>query len=50
MKSASFLEQCRVESEERIRQSRIKCEKRHDRVMSIVVVVGILLVIASVVS
>jgi hypothetical protein len=43
----AFLENCRAESEERIRQSRIKCATRHDRVMSIVVVVGILLVVAS---
>jgi hypothetical protein len=50
MKSASFLEQCRVESEERIRQSRLKCEQRHDRVLAIVVVVSVLLVVASVVS
>ena len=47
MKSEAFLEQCRAESEERIRQSRIKCEERHDRVMSIVVVVGVLLLVAS---
>ena len=47
MKSEAFLKQCRAESEERILLSRLKCEQRHDRVVSIVVVVGILLLVAS---